>query len=757
MQNAFKDVYSSYDSLESRIGDVGKTAVRIGEQLETLDKQRSRATESRDVIEYFMEFQEGHSERLDILRYESGDEGQYKAAVIARRLNAVAKEVDNDAKVRIGIEKFCESFEKEMLEQFDKAYREGDPRVMQHCARVLFEFNGGSSCVQTYVNQHEFFIPNMQTNDSLQISEDHVSLSNPYTSPPEVDTSIVKLYDAIRITVRREAEIISAVFPQPIVVLQVFLQRVFAQSIQDQVELLLSNAQNISNLAYLRTLASTHAATKRLVDNLKVYLEKELSNVNASDDNKLVASTSSDETLDRCMDDLFVPYTEGNRYLAKERACLNELFGNIIKEFLNFMQHYKKTSARNQSVLTRTLNQISSSTTLSPFSEQDHASPSSTSGNAYFDLPQQNNSQHMKSNLTKIDDNGFSLLSTDAIIQTIRIHSEAILRCVKLTNNQERPQSIKQLYDILIDFIGSKYLDILLDEIYDELGNKGEPDLVCFPVISTATNISQTLQQHFQTAVVPIVISAPSVHRDSLANKNKFLSTLESKINYVISRSIEAITYWLGEILGRQKKNDFSPRVEEVLMMSNGTAPCVNSVEFLTKVYRAATKSLQGKNLEAYLLNIGNEFHTLLLEHFKKYTVTPTGGLMVAKDIAKYQEVVQVFKIPTLNDRFEMLRQLGNIFVVKPEILRSILSEGYLARLEPNVLYPYLVKREDFKSAQLERKLGISANGNTSNSSNHREQKSNQRRSLFVNDNKALKEMMKSYSNNKDFLSSFNL
>ncbi|CAO3622249.1 unnamed protein product [Cunninghamella blakesleeana] len=710
-----------------------------------------------------MEFQDGHSESLDMLRYESGEEGQYKAAVLARRLNAVAKEVDNDAKVRIGIEKFCESFEKEMLEEFDKAYKEGDPRVMQHCARVLFEFNGGSSCVQTYVNQHEFFIPNMHANDSLQISEDHAALSNPYTSPPEVDTSIVKLYDAIRITVRREAEIISAVFPQPVVVLQVFLQRVFAQSIQDQVETLLLNAQDISNLAYLRTLASTHAATKRLVDNLKVYLEKELSNVNTTDDNKLVTSTSSDEALDRCMDDLFVPYTEGNRYLSRERACLNELFGNIVKEFLNFMQHYKKTSVRNQSVLTRTLNQISSSTTSlsSPFNEIDHASPSSINGNAYFDLPTQTNLQQVKTNLIKIDDNGFSILSKDAIFQIIKIHSEAILRCVELTANQERPQVVKQLYDILIDFIGSKYLTILLDEIHEELGVKGEPDLVCFPVIATATSISQISQQHFQTAVVPIVIGAPSIHRNSLANKNAFLSTLEIKINNVISRSIEAITYWLSDILGRQKKNDFSPRVEEVLMMSNGTVPCVNSVEFLTKVYRAATKSLQGKNLEAYLLNIGNEFHTLLLEHFKKYTVTPTGGLMVAKDIAKYQEVIQVFKIPTLNDRFEMLRQLGNIFVVKPEILRSILSEGYLARLEPNVLYPYLVKREDFKSAQLERKLGISANGGASssaNTGNHRDQKSNQRRSLFVNDNKALKEMMKSYTNNnKDFLSSFNL
>lgn len=42
----------------------------------------------------------------------------------------MAKEVDNDKEARVAIEKFCESFEKEILEEFDKAYEEGDPRVM---------------------------------------------------------------------------------------------------------------------------------------------------------------------------------------------------------------------------------------------------------------------------------------------------------------------------------------------------------------------------------------------------------------------------------------------------------------------------------------------------------------------------------------------------------------------------------------------------------------------------------------------------
>lgn len=67
--------------METRIGDVGNTAIRIGEQLETIDKQRSRASESRDIIEYFMEFQEGNSERLSLL-CEGGEEGQLKVNAI---------------------------------------------------------------------------------------------------------------------------------------------------------------------------------------------------------------------------------------------------------------------------------------------------------------------------------------------------------------------------------------------------------------------------------------------------------------------------------------------------------------------------------------------------------------------------------------------------------------------------------------------------------------------------------------------------
>lgn len=88
------------------------------------------------------------------------------------------------------------------------------------------------------------------------------------------------------------------------------------------------------------------------------------------------------------------------------------------------------------------------------------------------------------------------------------------------------------------------------------------------------------------------------------------MATLERKINIVLQKSIEGITYWLSEILGRQKKNDFRPKDEEGAMMSMGTQPCMQSVDFITRVYRAASHALQGKNFEAFLRCIGNAFHS---------------------------------------------------------------------------------------------------------------------------------------------------
>ena len=113
----------------------------------------------------------------------------------------------------------------------------------------------------------------------------------------------------------------------------------------------------------------------------------------------------------------------------------------------------------------------------------------------------------------------------------------------------------------------------------------------------------------------------------------------------------------------------------------------------------------------------------LLLEHLKKFPVSATGGLMLAKsvlfalisphlpfhllthllgtrDIKSYQDVITSFGIPSLHERFEFIRQLGNVFLVKPDILKSYITEGYLGRIDSNLLRPYLAQRADWGQAE---------------------------------------------------------
>lgn len=57
-------------------------------------------------------------------------------------------------------------------------------------------------------------------------------IPDPDASPPKTEVGLTELFSEIRATVDTEAQIVKAVFPNPSIVMQVFLQRVFAQSVR---------------------------------------------------------------------------------------------------------------------------------------------------------------------------------------------------------------------------------------------------------------------------------------------------------------------------------------------------------------------------------------------------------------------------------------------------------------------------------------------------------------------------------------------
>lgn len=57
------------------------------------------------------------------------------------------------------------------------------------------------------------------------------TLNDPDSTPARTEKGLQELFREIRATVGEEAQIVQVVFPNPPLVMQVFLQRVFAQSV----------------------------------------------------------------------------------------------------------------------------------------------------------------------------------------------------------------------------------------------------------------------------------------------------------------------------------------------------------------------------------------------------------------------------------------------------------------------------------------------------------------------------------------------
>ncbi|KAJ7284033.1 exocyst complex protein [Mycena rebaudengoi] len=704
LNRGFETVGNSFAGMESRMNEVSSTAVRIGEQLETVHIERLRAQAAYDLIDFYNQFSRGDTTRLDTLRKE-GRAGRRQVAVLLRRLNTVAKEVDLPTadKTRENIEKYCEKFEKEMLNLFDRCYRRGDPKMMHHCAQTLLEFNGGASCVQVYVNQHDFFINHVRDTKPVEDTLLWKALPDPDAGAPKTEAGLTELFVEIRATVDTEAQIVKAVFPNPPVVMQVFLQRVFAQSIQQHMEQLLHRATAISDLAYLRVLQLVHGQATTLVEDLKAY---ELPSValrtpsEASEFRRSLTGSSAPGSatsgtvstmLESAMEELFVPYTEGQRYLERESRSLGTLYSSLLADFTRY---HAKTQKGKSSMFDMMVNQLSAAAATT-----STGGASSTSAQAAAVLMRFggiNTNQKQDEEPVREED---GLLSVDIAETMLKWHAEAIGRCVELSPATDVAKHTFALLRVLSEAIGTAYVEAALETAQARVeasDPKSEPNLQPLMTLRQVDLVCHLWQQYVNTALLPLASSSVTIRREMAVFNNQAVSRLEGGANVFTQRITDSIMSWLSSHLAKQKKNDFKPRNDDLSFARVNTEPCVACCETLEKVRDAAKLSLTGKNLEVFLSEVGVSFHSLLLEHLRKFPVSATGGLMLAKDIKSYQDTIATFGIPALHERFEFIRQLGNIFLVRPEILKSYITENYLGRIDSSLLKPYLALRSDW-------------------------------------------------------------
>ena len=355
--DSFRNLDNSLNGFSSGSdGQGGNEAVKIGEKLEELDSQRSRASDAQFLIRCWLEVCErGDIFTLEDRRQRARGEELVQVAKISRQLLKLSQRLDpkswkdvNGAAIngaaangeearnprikhntREIVETFVETLEKDLLTRFDDFYKRDKYDGMREYAEVLQDFSGGASVIGTFVNQHPFFMErsDLAVEEVDETPEMWEKLADPDADIPEVELSLRDLVDDVKIVVEDESRVIKKAFSYYELVTGRFIQRIFQQSIQQRLEMVLEKASTVSALAFLRTLQSARSYISTMVDSLKAH---------GLTEHPEPLSTATALVLDQQFDDLFVPYFAGLSYIERERRNLEELYSSLLFKFTIF-------------------------------------------------------------------------------------------------------------------------------------------------------------------------------------------------------------------------------------------------------------------------------------------------------------------------------------------------------------------------------------------------------------------------------------
>ena len=468
----------------------GSAAVKIGERLEELDRQRARALDARFLIQCWLEVSErGELYLLEDMRRQAAGEKKIRCAQIARQLlklsqrldparwpllhqqgNGVngangtngtngAHEANGNARLKHNtreiIEKFRESLEKDLLKQFDEFYRKADFDGMRECSTVLQDFNGGASVIAAFVNQHQFFIDRSQLiTEELGDGENWEQLADPDAEPPGVEPSLQSLIDEVKIVVQDESAIIKKAFSYYDVVLGRFLQRVFQQSIQQRLEMVLQKASGISTLAFLRSLQSSRGYVSSLVNDLKAH---------GLTEHPEALSAQTALVLDQQFDDLFVPYFVGTSYIEREKRNLEELYSSLLFKFTVYHSQKRKAPTTFLASLAKTGTELLASARDASLERLDSSDLAPQHKAMVFRVAGLKGSDSAKNQIETDLSEADGLVDTANTKRMLRWLAEGVGRGLELSGGTETPKDVSALLDLLLTHMGQLYIEVALD------------------------------------------------------------------------------------------------------------------------------------------------------------------------------------------------------------------------------------------------------------------------------------------------------
>ncbi|KAL4567040.1 hypothetical protein LXL04_022611 [Taraxacum kok-saghyz] len=670
-------IFSSFARLDSRISSVGQTAAKIGDHLQSADSQRETASQTMELIKYLIEFNSspgGEGDLIQLSSLFSDDKRVGEAASIAQQLRSFAEEdigrhgvsmQSGSATASKGLEvavtnlqEYCNELENKLLTRFDTASQRRELTNMGECAKILSQFNRGTSAMQHYVGLRPMFDLEVMNEDSRLVLGDQ-----DYTrDSSEVDDALSTLYKQITHTVRKESATIRAVFPSPNDVMSILVQRVMEDRVPQLLEKLLVKPSLINPppmkqggglLLYLRILAVAYERTQALA--------RDLRNVGCGD-----------LDVEGLTEAMFLEHKD--IYLECEKASMKQHYRAKIEELIAEGQ----IPSRGQPVSSST--QHISVTVVNEFVSWNEEAISRC--NLFSPQP-----------------------------ATLAANAKAVFSCLLEQVRQYTTEGLDRAREGLREAASSRERFHLGRKVAapspagaDGAATVGETSFKSFMVALQACGSSVSIiQQYFSNTISRLLLPVDGAHASSCEEMATAMSSAESSAVKGLQQSIDIVIAEVDRLLStEQKPLDYRSADDNLMADHRPTVACTRVVAYLSRMVEYTSTALEGLNKQSFLSELGNRVHKAVTNHWLKFSFNASGGLKLKRDITEYGDFLRNFNTPTVDEKFELLSILANIFIVAPESLASLIEGTPSIKKDAQ---RFVQLRDDYRSARLASKL----------------------------------------------------
>ncbi|KOM56991.1 hypothetical protein LR48_Vigan11g002300 [Vigna angularis] len=211
------------------------------------------------------------------------------------------------------------------------------------------------------------------------------------------------------------------------------------------------------------------------------------------------------------------------------------------------------------------------------------------------------------------------------------------------------------------------------------------------------------IQQYFSNSISRLLLPVDGAHAAACEEMATAMSSAEAAAYKGLQQCIETVMAEVERLLSaEQKATDYRSPDDGMAPDHRATSACTRVVAYLSRVLESAFTALEGLNKQAFLTELGNRLHKVLLNHWQKYTFNPSGGLRLKRDITEYGDFLRSFNAPSVDEKFELLGILANVFIVAPESLSTLFEGTPSIRKDAQ---RFIQLRDDYKAAKLASKL----------------------------------------------------